>query len=174
MKKAKKWGLFCLPIVLLMILISFIGDQNVGAHSYSFESVHFRGESFGHFNGYRNGMMVTVVPAMGLFWLRVVLFKITLITVGGLMLGMAKSKKVKITGAILLSLGLLQLLSTFVVIPLILLIAYLLYKNTARESSALEDISLSEMAADSQDSYRQYQTKDFLDEWEKSVHEEEK
>lgn len=169
LNKAMKSVLYFLPILLLMVLIGFSGEHSAAAHSL-YSGGHFHREVFGPVHASQYIIVQQATPFMGLGWL-VSICKILLITVGGLMLGLIKNKNLKLAGAILLSLGILWLLPDILAIPIIIVIFYLTYKKLKSETSIAEEFTLEEIAADRYYSSLNY-SKDYLDEWEKTIRKE--
>jgi len=171
LKRAWKLVLYILPILSVMLLIGFSGDHSVAAHSFQHGGNLHRG-AFGPVHGSQFIIVKQEAPFMGLGWL-VSTSKILLITVGGLMLGLMKNKSIKMAGAILLSLGILWLLPDILAIPIIIFIFYSIYKRLKSETSFREEFTLEEIAAD-----RYYSSlnasKDYLDEWERTIRKEDK
>ncbi|KAA9021672.1 hypothetical protein [Niallia endozanthoxylica] len=171
MKKVMKSVLYFLPILFLMVLVAVSGENSAAAHSIQ-HGGHFHRGAFGPDRTSQFVIVKQAAPFMGLGWL-VLISKILFITVGGLLLGLVKNKSIKMAGAILLSLGILWLLPDILAIPIIIVILYSIYKKLKSETSFGEEFTLEEIAAD-----RYYSSlndsKDYLDEWEKTIRREDK
>ncbi len=172
-KTVMKTIFYLLPMLMLFIigLIGLTGDHSAAAYSIQ-GGPHFHHQEFRPVYEVRHVYVRNAVPTLGFEWLTFI-YKLVFITVGALLIGFGKlTKSLKITGVILLSLGVLWLLPNLLALPIILVIFYLLYKSIRAQDSSIEDLTLADLAGFHADI--ENPAKDFLDEWEKMVRKEEK
>ena len=187
MKKVVKWIFILVPIVLLgMIIVNLTGlyfGGNLGSpfqHSsqqFGHQFQQFGQHSGGHPFEVRGGRYHEIIYGQASFFytsMLLIIAKIGLALAGWLIWRNSKEKGGKITGVLLFILAVFLLLPKFIGIPFLLLVGYLGYKGFQKNSeTSFEHIPALEFGAASA-SESQYKTRDFLDEWEKSIRKEEK
>lgn len=178
MKKFMRCGFVLVPIVLLgMILINITGMHFGGNTGVPFQ----QGGQFGHHGGGhhfgREGRPFGMIYGQASFFIPVfflMLVKAGLALAGWVIWKNSKAKGGQLAGAVLFSLAVFALLPKILGIPLLLLMAYFGYKAYQQTNETnLEYFPANELTAGYQIE-NQIKTRDFLDEWEKSIRREEK
>ncbi|WP_066058858.1 hypothetical protein [Robertmurraya korlensis] len=165
MNKAIKWTIIVAPIVVLAIVIVSV----FSIPTMTVQAQGFHGTRGGGIHGFHDrGMMVNhsflLVP-----FLLGVLVKAGLVIAGWMLWVRGKSNGMKLTGGILLAIGLLSLLPTILAIPLLILLGYLLYKGAVKKEANVQELLTGDDLV-----VPSYTHRDFLDEWENKVRREEK
>ncbi|MCM3602237.1 hypothetical protein M3175_16005 [Robertmurraya korlensis] len=165
MNKAVKWTMIVAPIVVLaIVIVSMFSIPTMTVQAQGFHGM--RGGDVHSFHV--RGMMVNqsffLVP-----FLLGLLAKAGLVIAGWMLWVRGKSNGMKLTGGILLALGILSLVPTILAIPLLILLGYLLYKSTVKKDTNVQELMTGEDLV-----VPSYTNRDFLDEWENKVRREEK
>ncbi|MGM0903939.1 MAG: hypothetical protein ACQEXB_22905 [Bacillota bacterium] len=171
MKKLFQWLFILVPIFLLgMILVKITGFHLNGIHPQGGQFTQQFGHGAGHHfvprgAGRFHEIYALIFPITMLF----ILAKIALVLAGLAIWKFSKEKTGKWFGGALFSLALFTLLPKIFGIPFLIIIAYLGYKGFIKKNhQSVDYLTPADLATASS-----YQTRDYLDEWEKSIRKEE-
>jgi len=165
LNKAVKWTMIVAPIVVIaIVIVSMFSIPTMTVQAQGFHGMKSGGVHGFHERGMMGNQSFFLLP-----FLLGVLAKAGLVIAGWMLWVRGKSKGMKLTGGILLALGLLSLLPSILAIPLLILLGYLLYKSAVKKDTNVQELMTGEDLV-----VPSYTNRDFLDEWENKVRREEK
>ncbi len=148
------------PIVVLAIVIVSM----VSIPTMTVQVQGFHGMKGGGVHGFHDRGIMVYQSFFILPFLLGVLAKIGLVIAGWMLWVRGKSNGMKLTGGILLALGILALLPAILAIPLLILLGYFLYKGAVKKDTNVQELLTGEDLV-----VPSYTNTDFLDEWENKV-----
>lgn len=151
-------------VVLAIVIVSMFSLPTMTVQAQGFHGMRGGGVHGFHERGMMANQSFFLLP-----FLLGLLAKAGLVIAGWMLWVRGKSNGMKLTGGILLALGILSLLPTILAIPLLILLGYLLYKSAVKKDTNVQELMTGEDLV-----VPSYTNRDFLDEWENKVRREEK